>query len=355
MPKNKRRQRGTGSLKLRGRIWWIVYSAGGRLIYESSDSADKEKAENLLKQRIGELAAGKDISPEKATIADLCDLVIADYRLRKLRDLKTVQWRYEANVKPALGSLLASRFGAAQVRSYIAARRAVRAGDATINRELAIVRRGFTLGHQEDPPLVGRVPYIAKLEEDNVRQGFIEQGQYLALRAAMPDHLKCLFVVAYHCGNRLGELRKLEWDQVDLEAGEIRIERRQAKGKRPRTLPIYGEMQEWLKWQQERRVAGCMLVFHWSGKPIGSHVKGWVRACEEAGLPDLHPHDLRRSAVRNMERAGIPRNVAKAISGHKTDSVYQRYDIVSGGDLKAAATRLEQYQRAQTPRLKRVK
>jgi hypothetical protein len=195
MPKNKRRQRGTGSLKLRGRIWWVVYSAGGRPIYESSDSTDKQKAENLLKQRIGELATGKDITPEKATIADLCDLVIADYRLRKLRDLKTVQWRYEANVKPALGSLLASRFSAAQVRAYVAARRAAGAGDATINRELAIVRRGFTLVHQEDP-LIGRVPYIAKLEEDNVRQGFIEQGQYVALRAAMPDHLKCLFVVA---------------------------------------------------------------------------------------------------------------------------------------------------------------
>jgi integrase len=140
-----------------------------------------------------------------------------------------------------------------------------------------------------------------------------------------------------------------------MVAGEIRIQRRQAKGKRPRTLPIYGDMREWLEWQWERRVAECTLVFHWNGKPIGSRVKGWSRACEEVGLPDLNRHDLRRSAVRNMERAGIPRSVAKAISGHKTDSVYQRYDIVSGGDLKAAATRLEKYQQEQTPRLKRVK
>jgi integrase len=99
-------------------------------------------------------------------------------------------------------------------------------------------------------PLVRRAPYITKLEEDNVRQGFIEQGQYLALRAALPDHLMALLVVGYHCGNRLGELRKLCWSQVDMEAGEIRIEKSQAKSKKPRTLPIHGDMVDWLEWQR---------------------------------------------------------------------------------------------------------
>jgi len=73
------------------------------------------------------------------------------------------------------------------------------------------------------------------LEEDNVRQGFIEQGQYLSLLNALPDHLKTLLVVGYHCGNQLGELRTLRWNQVDLEAREIRIQGAQAKAKRPQT------------------------------------------------------------------------------------------------------------------------
>ena len=94
-----------------------------------------------------------------------------------------------------------------------------------------------------------RAPYIPKLEEDNIRQGFLEQNQYLALLEEIPDHLKVVLVVGYHCGNRLGELRKLQWPQVDLEALEIRIEAHQAKGKKPRTLPIYGDMVEWLAWQ----------------------------------------------------------------------------------------------------------
>jgi integrase len=143
---------------------------------------------------------------------------------------------------------------------------------------------------------------------------------------------------------------------VDLEASEIRIEKRQAKGKKPRTLPIYWDMREWLEWQWERRAPDCHLVFHYNGRPLGSHLKGWARACEQAGMLGLHFHDLRRSAIRNMERAGISRHVAMAISGHRTEAVYRRYDIVVDEDLHTAGARLEQYQRAQQQaKLKRVK
>jgi integrase len=336
-------------------FWWITYYVHGRPVAESADTDDKEKAANLLKQRIGEAAAGRDVAVDKATINDLCALVLADYRMRNLCDLTTVKWRYEAHVKPVLGTLLASRFGPKQAREYVERRRAAEATNATINRELAIVRRGFSLALQEDPPLVRRAPHIPKLDEDNARQGFIEQGQYQALLSTLPEHLKVLLVIGYHCGSRLGELRKLRWSQVDLKAKEIRIEKSQAKSKRPRTLPIYGEMCEWLEWQAKRKVLGCDLVFHWKGKPLGSHLKGWDTGCTTAGLDGLHFHDLRRSAVRNMERAGIPRAVAMSITGHRTESVYRRYDIVAEADLQAAAEKMAAYHQRQKPKLRRVK
>lgn len=279
-----KRPRGFGTIYLRGNVWWLQYYVRGRQYNESSHSTDREEVERQLRVKVGEVAAGQDIAPEKATVADLCALVLADYKLRKLRDAATVKWRYEAHVKPALGRLPASGFSPQQVRVYIDLRRAQEASDATINRELAIIRRGFSLAMREDPPPIRRVPYIPKLEEDNVRQGFIGEPQYLSLRAALPDHLKALLVVGYHCGNRLGELRKLRWNQVDLGGGEIRIERRQAKSKKPRVLPIYGDMREWLEWQRKRRAPACDLVFHWEGKPLGSHLKGWATACTKAGL-----------------------------------------------------------------------
>lgn len=96
-------QLGSGSLRLRGKVWWITYYAGGRPIAESSGSTDKEVASNLLKQRLGNLASGQDVAPTKATIADLCALVFADYRLRYLRGIKVEEWRYNAHVKTCMG------------------------------------------------------------------------------------------------------------------------------------------------------------------------------------------------------------------------------------------------------------
>jgi hypothetical protein len=173
-----RHKRGSGTTFRRGTVWWIQYFVRGRRVRESTGLTDKADAERLLKQRIGEVAAGRWIGPDKATIADFCGLVLGDYGYRELSDKKHVEWRYEANIKPLLGSLLAARFGTAQVRQYIEQRRQDGAFNSTINRELAIVRRGFRLGAQEEPPLVKRQPAIPKLKEDNVRQGFIEREQY---------------------------------------------------------------------------------------------------------------------------------------------------------------------------------
>jgi integrase len=343
-----KRPNGTGSLFRRGRFWWIKYHRNGEQYRESSKSEYKQDAKDLLARRLGDISTGKfqGLAPERITIQQLCELVIEDYEHNRKRSTQDAKWRAAANIYPAIGNLRAHQFGLAQVKRYVADRRRAGAADATINRELAIVRRGFTLALENDPPLVHRAPHIPKLDEDNVREGFVEDSQYRTLRDRLPAHLRCLLVVGYHVGCRRGELRKIEWPQVDFEANEIKLAKRQTKGKAPRTLPIYGDMREWLLMQKAERDqdwSECPLVFHYLGRPIGSHMKGWEKACAAAGLPGLHFHDLRRSAIRNMERAGIPRKIAMSISGHKTEAVYRRYDIVSPQDLKIAAAKLEAY------------
>jgi len=338
----------------------MQYYVRGRLRQESTGFTDKADAENLLKQRIGDVAGGRHVGPERATIADLCNPVLEDNRLRGLRDARHVEWRYLANVAPIVGRLPVSRFGQAQVRQYIVGRRAAGASNASINRELAIVRRGFNLGAQEDPPLVHSLLVIPLLEENNVRQGFLEQDEYERLLEELPTNLKALFVCGYHTGARKNELRRIQWDQVDLTGGVIRLLASQTKTKKARTLPIYGDMWRWLEHQRTTCPAGCVWVFHGARMhPVDNHLNGWSEACQRAGLPKLLFHDLRRSAVRNMKRAGIQDKVAMDISGHRTRSVFDRYNIIDEADVRGAGERLEEYAKARkkerAARLQRIK
>ena len=304
----RRRPKGTGSIFRRGRIWFIQYFwEAGQRRRESSYSEDREKAKQLLDKRLGEIATGqyRSTAAEQATVGDLIDLVVEDCKFRKLRFAAVVEWRAKAHLE-SLRKLPAIKFVATEVKRYVTARRAEGAEDSTINRELAIIRRGFTLAKQSEPPLVHRVPYIPKLEEDNVRQGFLEPEQYEKVLESLPQRLKALFVCAYHVGTRKGELRKIQWPQVDLDAGLIHLTARQTKGKAARSLPIYGEMEWWLRKQWESRAPECPWVFHHRGMPVGAQLTGWREACQRAGLPELLFHDLRPQRRSQHEARGSP-------------------------------------------------
>jgi len=133
---------------------------------------------------------------------------------------------------------------------------------------------------------------------------------------------------------------------VDFESGLIRLSAGQTKTKRARTLPIYGDMRRWLEQQRGTCPADCAWVFHGAhGRPVDNHPNGWLEACKRANLAELLFHDLRRSAVRNMKRAGIQDRVAMEISGHRTRSIFDRYNIIDVADLKSAGERLEEYAR----------
>ena len=210
----------------------------------------------------------------------------------------------------------------------------------------------LNLGYRQTPPKVDRVPYIPMLKENNVRKGFFEHGEFLALRDALPDHLKSFVTFAYKTGWRVSEIRELKWGQVDLANGIVRIEAGESKNDDGRTVYLDDELKNVFLQQWESRKKGKKLV-PWvfttpDGKgKIGEFRKSWRTACKDAGIGYRLFHDFRRTAVRNMVRAGIPERVAMMISGHKTRSVFERYNIVNDSDLKMAAKRQEVYLEAQ--------
>jgi integrase len=247
-----------------------------------------------------------------------------------------------------VGKIRANEFGSEDVERDLRRRRngEHRPANATLNRELAIIKRAFRLAAERTPPLVGRVPHILTLKEDNVRTGVLDDEQYRALLHELPDYLQLLFVVGYHTGVRKGELLMVRWAQVDLKGHEIRLRHGETKNDEGRTLPIYGDMLPWIEMADARhqsKCPQCPWVFQKGGQRIKSFRRAWASACTRAGLPGLLFHDLRRSAVRNMERAGIPRKTAMAIAGHKTEAIYWRYAMSNDRDIRDAGRKLERY------------
>jgi integrase len=100
-------------------------------------------------------------------------------------------------------------------------------------------------------------------------------------------------------------------------------------------------MEQFLRTAREaRRDEGTLIFTEDDGSPLGAFRKSWLTACKTAGVGELLFHDLRRTAVRNMLDAGIPQSHAMYISGHKTDSIFRRYDIVSDDRLATASAKM---------------
>jgi integrase len=208
---------------------------------------------------------------------------------------------------------------------------------ATINRELAILHRAFQSGYQADPPMVARVPHVPKLAEENVRTGFLEWLQYERLLRVLPVALRLLFVFGYYLAMRKSALLKLKWEQVDVKAGLIYLQRKRSEKHIPQAVPIYGDMRAFLEMQPRT----SEYIFARGSEPIKDFRRSWKNACKAAGVPNLLFHDLRRTAARNLRRAGIPESVAMKITGHKTRTMFERYNIVDEEDIRDVGRKVE--------------
>jgi integrase len=172
----------------------------------------------------------------------------------------------------------------------------------------------------------------------------MEHGDYLGIRKHLPPEYQDVLDYAYLSGWRRGEILTLEWRDVDRAAGVIRLRPEVSKTREGRVLVLSTPLRDVMERRWRGRAIGCSLVFHRDGYGLEHHFEPpWRRACKAAGVPGRLFHDLRRTAIRNMVRAGIPERVAMQVSGHKTRSIFDRYNIVSETDLRQAAERLAAY------------
>ena len=309
-------------------------------------------------------------------------------QLRKLRiaggnsdSLDELKRRIKLHLEPFFGHRKMSAITTSDVRAFIAKRQAdvivVRKAVTTtrpdgevvelapaitkapsngeINRELTALKRMFTLAVQAGKLL--HRPHIPILSEDNVRVGFFEADQFQSVRRHLPAALQPVITFAYITGWRIpSEVLPLEWRNVDFESGQVRLDAGTTKNREGRVFKMTATLRAVLEAQQIacKRLKEAGMICPWvffrmvaekrGGKklprPILRFNKAWANACKAAGCPGRIPHDLRRTAIRNMVRAGIPERVSMTLSGHKTRSVFERYNIVSDGNLREAVAKL---------------
>ena len=346
-----------GAIYKRGTVYWIKYYRNGKPYRESSKSDKETQAKILLKKREGEIAIGKipGIVFDKVRFESLVEDYYSDYRRRCRKSLERAEYSV-MHLNKTFAGYRVTDITTPRINKHIEMRLAEKAKNATINRELAALKRMLNLGAQQTPPKVDRVPHIPMLKENNVRKGFFEDSEFQALRAVLPTYLQGFVTLAYKTGLRVSEIEGLVWTQIDLDNGIVRLEIGETKNDEGRTVHLDSELLTIFKnlWElrktkmkETQKISPYVFLNETNTDRIRDFRGSWDKACEKAKIGKRLFHDFRRTAVRNMVRAGIPERVSMMVSGHKTRSVFDRYNIVNDTDLKLASEKMETYLQAQ--------
>jgi integrase len=365
----------------------MQYCLRGEIFRESTKERDRNRALKVLRRRLKEVGADligakKFVGPEaeRVTVNQLFDALEDDLEIRgKLSP------QAKSKIKPlrtALGRMLAMTVDDDRIREYVRVRlngpgkvvaelkrggsqsvvaaalvrtnRIRPVSNATINRELEYLGQAYQLKAND----VGTGPNMPKLKE-RIREGFYDRADFELIVAHLPEDLQDFARWGYFTGWRKGEISSLRWNELSMESRQLRLRREFTKNGEPRTIPLMGDLWEIIqhRWKARRylgengeTVLSPLVFFRHRGRgvpkvgaPVTEFRKAWDAACRAAEKPEALFHDFRRTAVRNMIRAGVDRKVAMLISGHKTESIFERYNITDERDLEDAVRKTQDY------------
>lgn len=351
--RRKRRERGQGGLvKKAGSPFWylLYYDLNGVQHSESSGTRYKSAAQKMLTNRLETVRTGNLPLSEvrRLRYEDLKRCLVADYRasgkLIEKDGIELVAGRkgFFKHLDEYFAGMPVIAITTDALRNFVAKRMAAGTSGPTCNRNLAALRRMFYLAQREGK--IQNVPYFPMQKEHAARTGFVERPAFEKLRAALPENLHPAITFAYETGCRQGTIQRIVWEWVDLNRAEIRIPEGIVKNRKPLTLPLSDELVSMLK-----------KLFH--NGPVFDTTdfrKKFYKAAIAVGLGQktgkawyqykgLIPHDLRRSAVRNLVNSGVGQSTAMRITGHKTVSVFERYNIIETAQLHDAVAKVTSY------------
>jgi integrase len=338
-------------------IWLVRFYHDGKPVELSSGTKSKRAANKFLAAQETAAAQGLLVRGRKLRFEEAAQDLLRDYRVNNKVSIDCAERRLRLHLTPFFKGRTLASITTSDIRTFTAARLDAKppASNAEVNRELAVLKRMYSLALQAGR--LHRKPHIPMLTEDNTRKGFFDDEQFAAVLKRLPDYLAAPCRFAFVTGWRLqSEVLTLEWRSVDFQAGTVTLDPGSTKNKEGRVFPFsaHPELVDVLGAQKQLhdKLAAkgtlCPLVFHRKGQSmidasgwiLATVRKVWRRTCKKAGVPGRIPHDFRRTAVRNLVRAGVSERVAMQLTGHKTRSVFERYNVVTGSDLQDAVLKL---------------
>ena len=358
------RARGEGRIFKRGNVYWIQFYNHGRQIREKTgikaadgDEQAAQKAEKkvaaLLRKRIGAVENGIYHEPRRLRYKDLRSTFFADYQTQERKSLRLSKDGNEPYL-PEVNRLdvffsgwRITEIDADAIRKFTSTQKAKGLSNGSINRSISALRRMFHLAVKDSKLHLNDVPHFPMLKEARPRSGFFETKEYEALSRALPSYLRLPLALGFYTGMRLGEVLGLKWDQVDFLDNVIHLRQGETKNEEGRTIPLIPQLRTLVLEQHASRQQACPFVCYrldrkGNAVKIESFRKAWYRACVSVGLgtlePELNPetgeprlmkprrmrwkpkakmvyhgklyHDLRRTGVRNLVRAGVSEKIA---------------------------------------------
>lgn len=278
------------------------------------------------------------------TVSEMLDDYLLDVRLRGIRRVNAIEYRASI-LRSHLGGIEAVAVDAAKIRDLQRRLAEGGYGNGSVNTIVSTLKTGLRLAADEGR--IPRVPHFPRcLRNPPPRQGFLEFREYRAIREELPAWARDILSFAYLSGWRGCEILSLRWDEVDLGGSVIRLDPQRSKNLESRVLPIVGRFRAIIRRRRLLR-NGCPTVFEREGAPVSERTYRYhfKLASERAERKGKLPHDCRRTAARDMERARVPRGIAMKLLGIKTESIYRRYAIVAEDELAGGAEKHHGYLR----------
>ncbi|MBU2648147.1 site-specific integrase [bacterium] len=335
---------GFGLKKHSSKIYWIDYRVNGKRKRERIGRS-KLAAENRLRQVETQTLEERYIEKDKNASQNLDSIINWYLALPEVNELSSYTRIRESlcNINRIMGKeTIVKHISLAGIQNYRKSRGQEESRKypgrkitvATMNREVTTIKTALNRAVTYEKISSNPIKDAPILKEENIRERVLSDQEFERLLAAAPEHIKPILIVAFHEPMRFEEIILLKWDEVDLksEPGFIRLVAKRTKGKKEgRLIPLHPRVRKTLEKLPSRFTRS--RVFQNNGKSFDTFRKSFKKAKEDAGIEDFMFHDFRHCAITNLRRAGNDIPTIMKISGHKTLSMFQRYNLVDESDV----------------------